>query len=510
MRELQLQEVLSPDTIHFLFGNLNTLVDFQRRFLIQLEEMAEKTAMEQNFGLLFIENEDSFTVYEPYCSNYFSAQDLVVQETPRLQKLADILNPVYELPSMLIKPVQRICKYPLLMQQLIKATNKFWPHFAELEQGLESVRRVTENVNETQREYENTQVVDEIKRRVDELQPAQIDQFGALLLHEKLWMAQSDAAEKEMNVYLFDRILLFCKEHKQNSNNTIYIKKKKRGSLQPKGMIITQRILKIRHLGSTSLIIDWKEKEVDHVIFRFRNEEQMKLWEFTLQKRMKPIRPNVSNTQLMSMKSATFTEIPAFLRTDDDSTSADSEDEEPRRVRHIKPLPRTSSHHTDYPLSPPLSHPSSPRLEDYPHLFNRSQSQSVAPGQPFTYTRVRSQSSPNIKQKPQIPDEMPQFISSRALYTMAPPSSLDAPLKLKLNFNHGIYVIMCGYHIGYADLIDKVDKKIRLVANLQSDNILRLKYQDEDGDFITINSDEDVQMAFENRASNTINLFLSV
>lgn len=32
------------------------------------------------------------------------------------QKLAHVLDPNYELPSQLIKPIQRICKLPLLMQ----------------------------------------------------------------------------------------------------------------------------------------------------------------------------------------------------------------------------------------------------------------------------------------------------------------------------------------------------------------------------------------------------------
>lgn len=170
MRELQSQKILSADTIHYLFGNLNTLVDFQRRFLIQLENMAENPPEEQRFCLLFTQMEDAFSVYEPYCANYYSAQDLVVQETPKLQKLADILNPTYELPSMLIKPVQRICKYPLLLSQLIKTTNKDWPHYDEMYAGLEAIKRVTEKVNETQRRYENLQAVEDLKRRMDESQ----------------------------------------------------------------------------------------------------------------------------------------------------------------------------------------------------------------------------------------------------------------------------------------------------------------------------------------------------
>lgn len=168
MRELQTQKVLSLDTIHYLFGNLNALVDFQRRFLIQMEDMAEKPAQEQRLGLLFVQNEEAFSVYEPYCANYYSAQDLVVQEAPKLQKLANILNPTYELPSMLIKPVQRICKYPLLMSELIKSTDKAWPHLAEMEQGLEAIKRVAEKVNETQRKHENVQAVEDLKKRIDD------------------------------------------------------------------------------------------------------------------------------------------------------------------------------------------------------------------------------------------------------------------------------------------------------------------------------------------------------
>lgn len=665
MRELQIQEVLNPDTIHYLFGNLNSLVDFQRRFLIQLEEIGEKLPEEQNFGFLFSCSEDQFAVYEPYCANYFSAQDLVVQEAPKLQKLADILNPVYELPSMLIKPVQRICKYPLLVQQLIKSTNSDWPHIQDLEEGLESIKRVTEKVNETQRKYENIQVVDELKRRVDEMRTAQIDSFGSLLLHDKLVLQQSDGEkdDKEMYIYFFERTMLICKEskdatkNKANKSSTISIKKKRRASLQPKGLIVISRILSVKNKsageGNWCLGIDWKDKEVDRMILKFRNEEQVKLWESTLKRRMTPMKTTVSNTQLASMKLNHVLTVPAAFKTEDDE-----EEEEEREARsrsnsfsaHLynslhsssrpkiprnmsspntaNPMPRTSSssntqdsNYYSYPASPPPSNPSSPTTssrasqsstassqrrdtspladiaskfmsaglggapeEDYNHQhhrqqqqlplppphMNRSQSHSAAsPGYPPTSdhsprlyqqqlpsnnnVRLRSQSSPNIHQNhqhgnkwediPQLP-ATPSSINSRTLY-QTPPSPLDSPttyrstttngssrlsdvqqtttpssptmnngaLKIKLNYNDGIYVVMCPMEILFYELMEKVERKIRLIASnhLQPNDVLRLKYQDEDGDLITINSDDDVQMAFESRNHlNAINLFVSV
>jgi len=115
-RELQIQEIVSADTIHLLFANLNQLVDFQRRFLIGVEAIASQSPAEQRFGNLFVQMEENFAVYEPFCANYQSASELVIQETPNLQKLANIVEPTYVLPSLLIKPIQRICKYPLLLQ----------------------------------------------------------------------------------------------------------------------------------------------------------------------------------------------------------------------------------------------------------------------------------------------------------------------------------------------------------------------------------------------------------
>ena len=78
--------------------------------------------------------EDHFSVYEPYCANLTAAQDLAIAENASLsvstmpllvlwmyadkefmQKLANVLDPVSELAPLLIKPVQRLCKYPLLL-----------------------------------------------------------------------------------------------------------------------------------------------------------------------------------------------------------------------------------------------------------------------------------------------------------------------------------------------------------------------------------------------------------
>ncbi|ORZ15329.1 hypothetical protein BCR42DRAFT_51753 [Absidia repens] len=338
MRELQQQRILSQDTVHYLFGNLNALVDFQRRFLIEMEKTAENQPQDQHFGLLFSQMEGAFSVYEPYCSNFYSAQDLVVQEAPKLQKL-NIMNPTHQLTSLLIKPIQRICKYPLLLNELIKSTNKEWSiTLSEMADGLDTMRRVADKVNETQRKHENLQMVVELKRRVDDWKGISIDKCGQLLLQDKMVVSAYDN-EREMHIFFFENRLLLCKECKDNNKNrnTITIKKRRRGTLEPKGKIETSMITCIHNIsknGEWALMIEWKEQDVEKFILKFRNEEQYKLWESTLNKQKgfqsTPSISSSSNNHVSGINSTmpTSLPLPQLLSSNDNWSFIDPDDEE--------------------------------------------------------------------------------------------------------------------------------------------------------------------------------------
>lgn len=253
MKEVQSHEVLSPDTMHYMFGNLNALVDFQRRFLIQIEDQASCPTKEQRFGSLFIQFESAFVVYEPFCANFQIAQDLVIQESTKLQKLSHIMSPTYELPSMLIKPIQRVCKYPLLIQQLVKTTPDDWPWSLENKEGLEAIQRVTKKVNETKRLQENVLLVQDLKKRiVDDNGVIDVECLGDLLLHDKFTLQRQDTDHtREMAVFLFERMVLICKEIKDvNKNSISLMKRRKEGSLVVRGKIIMSKIEQAK--GSSS------------------------------------------------------------------------------------------------------------------------------------------------------------------------------------------------------------------------------------------------------------------
>ncbi|KAI0305525.1 Dbl homology domain-containing protein [Multifurca ochricompacta] len=218
-QELSQSNTLDRDTIHLLFPNLNKLLNFQRRFLIWLEGTADMPWKEQRWGRLFSDNEEEFAVYEPYCANYTNASELMLMEEQNLVKYNHLINAKSELPAFLIKPVQRICKYPLLLDQLLKKSSPTdYPHYEELKAGSAAAKRITDKINESQRRAENLQTVQNLASRVDDWKGHHVSQFGELLL-EDIFIVTKSEVDREYHVFLFERIILCCKEDALAGNN---------------------------------------------------------------------------------------------------------------------------------------------------------------------------------------------------------------------------------------------------------------------------------------------------
>ncbi len=117
----QVTGAIAGDAIHDIFLNLNQLLDFQRRFLVRIEQQNGLPENEQNWGKLFSYYRESFRVYEPFIANQNRCNETVLNVWPKLQKaeLSHELKGILETPSVLlsflIKPFQRLSKYPLML-----------------------------------------------------------------------------------------------------------------------------------------------------------------------------------------------------------------------------------------------------------------------------------------------------------------------------------------------------------------------------------------------------------
>ncbi|KAF8748496.1 CDC24 Calponin [Rhizoctonia solani] len=83
-RELIQKNVVDADTVHHLFPGLGKLLDFGRRFLIEMEGTAQCPWEDQRWLIDSLITCEEFAVYEPYCANYTNASELMLSQEQNL------------------------------------------------------------------------------------------------------------------------------------------------------------------------------------------------------------------------------------------------------------------------------------------------------------------------------------------------------------------------------------------------------------------------------------------
>ncbi|KAG5370400.1 Rho guanine nucleotide exchange factor scd1 [Yarrowia sp. C11] len=483
-------EILNPDTIHLMFLNVSALVDFQRRVLVGIEHVCSLPVEEQRFGALFLNMEAGFHIYEPYALNQKASSDLAVQEAPNLSPLAHIIEPTYELQAFLIKPIQRICKYPLLLRELVKVSSNDHPYAAELLDGLEAIKRVTNSVNETQRRVENVAIIRDLCDRCDDWKGHNLDVFGDLL-YEGIFMVAKGDVEREYQVYLFETIILCCKENSlpresKKSSKTMSLPSKRSrdsSSSQPKPQLTLKGRIYIANVSNVEssmengyfLTISWTGCE-DHGSFtmRFRHEEQLRQWEAT-------VRQLVNSYYQESYEShfSPLVESPISSRNSQQSSHL-SEDLDRLTLGNRSlsgPVPK---------LGP--RQPSTTSINGMPGtngMMNHS-SVSIASSNGGSTSRARSASTPGFEDG----------------------SSRPTNIKVRVQYFQDAFTLIVPAKVSYDQLIERVERKVRLCGKVVPAP-LRIKYQDEDGDMVTIHSDEDISMALEQKDLEQLNIWVA-
>lgn len=298
----QVTGAIAGDAIHDIFLNLNQLLDFQRRFLVRIEQQNRLSESEQNWGKLFSYYRESFRVYEPFIANQNRCNETVLSVWPKLKKadLSNELKGIVETPSVLlsflIKPFQRLSKYPLLLADLRHKGGYDLEKRQDLEEGEAAAKSIMTRADEAvQKEHHDT-AVNELQSRVEDWKGHRINHFGELLHFGNYTVLKGEGAkvvEREYKVYLFERILLCCKEidpnkpkNKMLATKKPLVDKKGKPKLQLKGRIFMQNVTDVVTLnqGQYTLQIFWKgDPGVENFVIRFPDETQMIRWRDTVQ-----------------------------------------------------------------------------------------------------------------------------------------------------------------------------------------------------------------------------------
>lgn len=120
-KELEETGAITGDLSHQIFMNLNDLLDSAQRFLIRMEQHYALPEERQDWGHLFVDNEEFLRRYEPFISNQLQCDEVCLREwdkirvAPRSSDLQQMVAMPATLNSFFVKPFQRLTKYPLML-----------------------------------------------------------------------------------------------------------------------------------------------------------------------------------------------------------------------------------------------------------------------------------------------------------------------------------------------------------------------------------------------------------
>ncbi|KAM9835916.1 LOW QUALITY PROTEIN: kalirin-like [Aulostomus maculatus] len=195
-----------------VFGNIQQIYDWHRDFfLVELERCI------QNHDLLadlFIRHERRLHMYVVYCQNKPRSEFIVIEYETFFEEIQHEISCRMSISDYLIKPVQRITKYQLLLKDFLKYTSKAGLDSEEVEKAVELMSQVPKRCNDMM--------------NLGRLQgyEGKLTSQGKLLQQETFCVWEQDGGvlsrSKERRVFLFEQIIIFSELLRKGSSNPGY------------------------------------------------------------------------------------------------------------------------------------------------------------------------------------------------------------------------------------------------------------------------------------------------
>ncbi|KAB5523754.1 hypothetical protein PHYPO_G00156080 [Pangasianodon hypophthalmus] len=218
-----LQAFLGPADIENIFMNVEELADTHRRLLREVQTSISSYGAE-NLHQVFIDYKEKLLLYGRYCSQVESA-------TKQLDKIASTREDVrmkleecsmransgrFSLRDLLMVPMQRVLKYHLLLQELVKHTVN--PTDKEnLRTALDAMRDLAQCVNEVKRDNEIIRQITAFQLCIENMTQS-LALFGRPKIDGELKICSPDKKSKQDRyAFLFDKALLVCKKRSGES-----------------------------------------------------------------------------------------------------------------------------------------------------------------------------------------------------------------------------------------------------------------------------------------------------
>ncbi|XP_071950219.1 protein ECT2-like [Antedon mediterranea] len=230
--------LLPQEDIKTMFGKIPDIYYVHRRLKEDLQELLKDYSEEKSIGNIIGKHSgDIMKAYPPFVNFYEMIKQTVERcekTQPRFHAFLKIQQSKPEcsrqrLADLLIRPVQRLPSMILLLSDLLRRTDKSNPDHSALERALDSLKQVTEHINEDKRKTEgHTQMFDVISE-IDGVPPTLLSahrsfvtRIDTIEIGDREHGKGDNFSEKggSVSMFLFTDLLEICKRRSKASTTS--------------------------------------------------------------------------------------------------------------------------------------------------------------------------------------------------------------------------------------------------------------------------------------------------
>ncbi|XP_055911417.1 protein ECT2 isoform X3 [Eupeodes corollae] len=222
--------LLNKSEIRAIFGNFIPIHEVHQRMLECLRDLHTKWREDCSIGEIILRHRDELIkAYPPYVNFFEQMKECLIHcdtQNPRFHAFLKINQAKPEcgrqtLQDLMIRPVQRLPSISLLLNDILKHTNKNNPDYQKLEEALKAIKEVMAHINEDKRKTEGRMAIFDIFNDIEGC-PAH------LVSSNRSFISKCEVTELSDNLsgrgdslmlYLFSDTIEVCKKRSRGFNS---------------------------------------------------------------------------------------------------------------------------------------------------------------------------------------------------------------------------------------------------------------------------------------------------
>ncbi|XP_053314832.1 pleckstrin homology domain-containing family G member 1 [Spea bombifrons] len=249
-----------------LFGNIRDIYHFNSQLLHELENCDNDPVA---IAECFVSKSEEFHIYTQYCTNYPRSVAVLTEcmrnkiQAKFFRERQEVLQHSLPLGAYLLKPVQRILKYHLLLHEISNHLDKDTEGYDVVLDAIDTMQRVAWHINDMKRKHEHDIRLQEIQSLLTNWKGPDLTSYGELVLEGTFRIQR---AKNERTLFLFDRLLL--------------ITKKREDTYSYKAHILCCNLMLVEVIPKEPLsfsVFHYKNPKIQHTV-QAKSQQDKRLW----------------------------------------------------------------------------------------------------------------------------------------------------------------------------------------------------------------------------------------